>query len=187
MADVEGQVKTEKLDPEHEARRRLALAQIRQYPDAALRMTARPVEQFDDELRRLVARMKQLMRDASGIGLAATQVGVLQRLFVFQPNPDDVVAVVNPEIVQRSGKTASDEEGCLSIQGVTVPVERAVAITLVGRNEDGEEVRYELEDVYARAGQHESDHLEGVLILDRTTPEARKEALRLLRPRISLV
>src|SRR2546423_11886112 len=129
---IEGQVKEEQLDPEHEARRRLALAQIREYPDAALRMTARPVEQFDDELRRLVARMKQLMRDASGIGLAATQVGVLQRLFVFQPNPDDVVAVVNPEIVQRSGKTASDEEGCLSIQGVTVPVERSLAITLVG-------------------------------------------------------
>src|SRR3954453_11209173 len=187
MSEVEGQAVNEELDGRREARRRFALAQIRQYPDAALRMTARPVEQFDDELRRLVARMKQLMRDASGIGLAATQVGVLQRVFVFQPNPDDVVAVVNPEIVQRSGKTASDEEGCLSIQGVTVPVERAVAITLVGRNEDGEEVRYEMEDVYARAGQHESDHLEGVLILDRTTPEARKEALRLLRPRISLV
>src|SRR5205823_14145656 len=184
---IEGQVIDEKLDPEHEARRRLALAQIRQYPDAALRMTAHPVDQFDDELRRLVTRMKQLMRDASGIGLAATQVGVLQRLFVFQPNTDDVVAVVNPEIVQRSGKTVSDDEGCLSLQGVTVPVERSLAITLVGRNEDGEEVRYELEDVYARAAQHESDHLEGILILDRTTAEARKEALRLLRPRISLV
>src|SRR3954449_8254810 len=146
MADVEGQVKTEKLDPEHEARRRLALAQIRQYPDAALRMTARPVEQFDDELRRLVARMKQLMRDASGIGLAATQVGVLQRLFVFQPNPDDVVAVVNPEIVDRSEETDVADEGCLSIQNVVVPVERSMTVTLVGRNEDGEEVRYELDD-----------------------------------------
>jgi peptide deformylase len=187
MTDVEGQVKNEQLDAEQEARRRLALAQIRQYPDAALRMVAHPVERFDEELRRLVGRMKQLMKDASGIGLAATQVGVLQRVFVFQPNADDVVAVVNPEIVRRSEITSVDDEGCLSIQVVTVPVERAVKVTLVGRNEDGEEVRYELDGLYARAAQHESDHLDGILVLDRTTPEARKEALRLLRPRISLV
>src|ERR1051325_1129418 len=184
---VEGQVKNEQLDAEQEARRRLALAQIRQYPDAALKMAAHPVGQFDDELRRLVGRMKQLMKDAAGMRLAATQVGVLQRVFVFQPNPDDVVAVVDPEIVGQSSETAGDEEGCLSIQVVTVPVERAVAITLGGRNENGEEVRYELEGIYARAAQHENDHLDGVLVLDRTTPEARKEALRLLRPRISLV
>ena len=94
MAEIEGQVKDEELDPEQQARRRLALAQIRQYPDSALKLAARPVEAFDDDLRRLVDRMKQLMVDASGIGLAATQVGVLQRLFVFQPNADDVVAVV---------------------------------------------------------------------------------------------
>src|SRR5436190_4312691 len=187
MGDVEGQVKHEQLDAEQEARRRLALAQIRQYPDAALKMVAHPVAQFDGELQRLVGRMKQLMRDASGIGLAATQVGVLQRVFVFQPNPDDLVAVVNPEIVERSPETAVDEEGCLSIQVVTVPVERAVSVTLVGRNEHGEEVRYELEGIYARAAQHESDHLDGILVLDRTTPEARKDALKLLRPRISLV
>jgi len=186
MTEVEGQVKHEELDPEQEARRRLALAQIRQYPDAALKMTARPVELFDDELRRLASRMKQLMRDASGIGLAATQVGVLQRLFVFQPNAEDVVAVVNPEIVERSEDTAVDDEGCLSIQGVSVPVERPVRVTLVGRNEDGEEVRYELAELYARAAQHEADHLDGVLILDRTTRDARKEALKQLRPRIVL-
>src|SRR3954470_2658386 len=101
MSDVDGQVKHEELDPEREARRRLALAQIRQYPDAALRMEARTVELFDDELVALVERMKRLMADAQGIGLAANQVGVLQRLFVFQPNEDDVVAVVNPEIVER--------------------------------------------------------------------------------------
>src|SRR5205807_10110390 len=154
MAEIEGQVKEEQLDPEREARRRLALAQIRQYPDAALKMQARPVEEFDDALRDLVDRMKKLMKDASGIGLAATQVGVLQRLFVFQPNEDDVVAVVNPEIVERSDETDVDDEGCLSIQGILVPVERAIGITLVGRNEQGEEVRYELEDVYARVAQH---------------------------------
>src|SRR5216684_6098825 len=186
MSDIEGQVKNEQLDAEHEARRRLALAQIRQYPDVALKMQARPVERFDDELRSLVERMKLLMKDASGIGLAATQVGVLQRLFVFQPNEDDVVAVVNPEIVERSDETDVDEEGCLSIQGILVPVERSATVTLVGRDEQGEEVRYELEDVYARAAQHETDHLDGVLIIDRTTPEARREALGQLRPRIVL-
>ena len=187
MSDIEGQVKNEQLDAEHEARRRLALAQIRQYPDAALKLKARPVEQFDDELRSLVERMKLLMKDASGIGLAATQVGVLQRLFVFQPNEDDdPVAIVNPEIVERSEETDVDDEGCLSIQGILVPVERAVTVTLVGRDEQGEDVRYELEDVYARAAQHESDHLDGVLMIDRTTPEARREALGKLRPRIVL-
>jgi peptide deformylase len=187
MAEVEGQVINEELDAEHESRRRFALAQIRQYPDAALRMQARPVAEFDDHLRDLVERMKRLMHDASGIGLAATQVGVLQRLFVFHPNEDDEpVAVVNPEIVERSDETDVADEGCLSIQNVLVPVERAATVTLVGRNEDGEEVRYELDDIYARAAQHEADHLDGVLMLDRTTPEARREALGKLRPRIVL-
>ncbi|MDX6465303.1 MAG: peptide deformylase [Gaiellaceae bacterium] len=187
MSDVEGQVINEELDAQREARRRLALAQIRQYPDAALKMQARPVEEFDDELRTLVDRMKRLMHDANGIGLAATQVGVLQRLFVFHPNEDDdPVAVVNPEIVERSKETDVAEEGCLSIQNILVPVERSITVTLAGRNEDGEDVRYELEDIYARAAQHESDHLDGVLMIDRTTPEARREALGKLRPRIVL-
>src|SRR4051812_16699795 len=186
MSDVDGQVKHEELDAEREARRRLALAQIRQYPDAALKMPARTVEQFDDELRALVARMKRLMVDAQGIGLAANQVGLLQRLFVFQPNEDDVVAVINPEIVERGDETDVVEEGCLSIQGILVPVERATTVTLVGRDEHGEDVRYELDDIYARAAQHELDHLDGVLMLDRTTPEARREALGQLRPRIVL-
>src|SRR3954470_22337696 len=111
MSDVDGQVKHEELDPEREARRRLALAQIRQYPDAALKMPARPVEQFDEELVSLVERMKHLMADAQGVGLAANQVGLLQRLFVFQPNEDDVVAVINPEIVERGDETDVVEEG----------------------------------------------------------------------------
>jgi peptide deformylase len=186
MAEIEGQVREEQLDPEREARRRLALAQIRQYPDAALKMKARPVEEFDDELRSLVERMTRLMEDANGIGLAATQVGMLRRLFVFQPAEDEVAAVVNPEIVERSEETEVADEGCLSIQGVLVPVERATTVTIAGLDEDGEEVRYELEDVYARVAQHEIDHLEGVLMIDRTTPEARREALAILRPRIVL-
>jgi peptide deformylase len=186
MAEIEGQVRDEELDPEREARRRIALAQIRQYPDAALKMQARPVQEFDDELRDLVERMKRLMEDANGIGLAATQVGVLRRLFVFLPAPDEVAVVVNPEIVERGEETDVADEGCLSIQGVLVPVERATTVTVAGLDENGDEVRYELEDVYARAAQHESDHLDGILMIDRTTPEARREALALLRPRIVL-
>jgi peptide deformylase len=176
----------DELDAERVARKRIALAQIRQYPDVALKMTARPVEQFDDELRRLVERMTLLMEDAHGIGLAATQVGVLQRLFVFHAAEGEIVAIVNPEIVARSEETDVDDEGCLSIQGVLVPVERSVEVTLAGRDENGNEVTFELDDIYARAAQHENDHLDGVLIIDRTTPEARREALSLLRPRIVL-
>ena len=186
MAEIEGQVKQEELDPEQQARRRVALAQIRQYPDAALKLAARPVEEFDDDLRLLAERMKQLMVDANGIGLAATQVGVLQRLFVFHTSEDEIVALANPEIVERSEVTTVDDEGCLSIQGVLLPVERPAKIAIAGRDEHGAEVRYELEEPYSRVAQHESDHLDGVLILDRTTPEARREALASLRPRIVL-
>ena len=183
---IEGQVIDEQLDPEREARRRLALAQIRQYPDAALKMPAHPVEEFDDELRSLVARMKLLMVDAAGIGLAATQVGVLRRLFVFQNADEDVLAIVNPEIVERSDETEVADEGCLSIQGITVPVERSLEVTIVGKDETGADVRYELDGYSARCVKHETDHLDGVLMIDRTTADARREALGVLRPRIVL-
>jgi peptide deformylase len=183
---IEGQVRDEELDPEREARRRIALAQIRQYPDAALKMKARPVEEFDAELKSLVGRMKLLMVDAAGIGLAATQVGVLRRVFVFQNEDDELLAVANPEIVERSEETEVADEGCLSIQRITVPVERALKVTIVGKDENGEDVRYELDGYAARCVQHETDHLDGVLMIDRTTPEARREALGLLRPRIVL-
>jgi len=187
MAKAEGQVyEDEELDAELEARRRLALAQIRQYPDVALKMAARPVEHFDDDLRNLVERMKRLMQDARGIGLAATQVGVLQRVFVFTPAKDEVAAIVNPEIVDRSDETEVVEEGCLSIQGVLVPVDRPLRVSIAGRDENGAEMRYDLEGIFARAAQHEADHLDGVLIIDRTTTEARREALSILRPRIVL-
>jgi len=183
---IEGQVIDEELDPERAARRQIALAQIRQYPDAALRMKARPVVDFDDELRSLVERMKLLMVDANGIGLAATQVGVLRRVFVFQRAEDEVAAIANPEIVERSEETEVSDEGCLSIQGITVPVERAFEVTIVGKDENGNDVRYELDNYSARCVQHETDHLDGVLMIDRTTPEARREALGILRPRIVL-
>jgi peptide deformylase len=186
MADVEGQVRNEELDAEHEARRQLALAQIRQYPDPVLKMEARPVEEFDDDLKRLVTRMRELMKDASGVGLAATQVGVLRRVFVFAPDEDRVLAVINPEIVSRSEEVEVDDEGCLSIQGLTVPVERSTAIRLEGQNEKGKRVAYDLEGHGARVAQHELDHLNGTLMLDRTTPEARREAMSALRPRLVL-
>jgi peptide deformylase len=185
MADqkVEGEVREEQLDPEREARRRLALAQIRQYPDPVLRMRANEIESFDDDLRQLVERMAQLMRDANGVGLAGTQVGTLQRLFVIQPTPEDEPrALVNPVLVDRSEETFSDTEGCLSLQGVTVPVERALRVTVEGKDETGADVRLELEEHPARVAQHEIDHLDGILIIDRTTPESRREALGILRP-----
>jgi peptide deformylase len=184
VAEVEGQVRNEELDAEREARRQLALAQIRQYPDPVLRMQAPPVEQFDDDLKRLVARMGELMKDANGVGLAATQVGVLRRVFVFAPEEDKVAVLVNPEIVRRGEEAETDDEGCLSIQGVTMPVERPTSVRIEGRDENGEAVAYDLEGTPARIVQHELDHLDGKLILNRTTPEARREALAALRPRL---
>ena len=170
------------LDAQAQARRRVALAQIRQYPDAVLRMRAREVERFDDDLVRLADRMAHLMHDARGVGLAATQVGVLQRLFVFQPAGDeDVTAIVNPEITERTEETEVADEGCLSLQGVLVPVERAVAVTIEGQDLKGDPLRLELEEMDARVVQHELDHLDGVLMLERTRDESRREALATLR------
>jgi len=186
VEDVEGEVRTDELDAEHEARRQLALAQIRQYPDPVLRMEARPVEEFDDDLRRLVDRMTGLMKDANGVGLAATQVGVLRRVFVFMPQEDQVVALVNPELLNRGDEVDTDDEGCLSLQGITVPVDRPVSVRIEARDEHGEEVALDLEGLPARIAQHEFDHLDGTLILDRTTPEARREAMAALRPRLVL-
>jgi peptide deformylase len=183
--EVEGEVIEEapELDAEAQARRQLALTQIRQYGDPVLRMTAREVSSFDEDLERLVTRMGQLMRDARGVGLAATQTGILQRVFVFQEGDDDMVAVVNPVLSDLSEETEIDDEGCLSLQGVTVPVERHLRLTLEGKDPEGNDLRIELEGHAARVVQHEIDHLDGVLIIDRTTDEARKVALATLRPK----
>ncbi|HEV2902703.1 MAG TPA: peptide deformylase, partial [Gaiellaceae bacterium] len=179
-----GQIKTDELDPEAEARRRIALGQIRQYPDPVLRMEAREVEAFDGDLRRLAERMTQLMRDANGVGLAATQVGVIRRVFVFQPDAEsEPVAVVNPVLAESSEELVVDDEGCLSLIGVQMPVERPVSVRLEGRDLEGGELSFDLADHSARVVQHEVDHLDGVLILDRTTDEARKAALAVLRPK----
>ena len=183
VANEAGELRNERLDAEAEARRRAALAQIRQYGDPALRLAARDVQTFDDDLRRLVDRMKRLMVDANGVGLAATQVGILRRVVVLQADRDaEPIELVNARLVARSRETEVDEEGCLSLQGVLVPVERHVAVTVEARDAADGEVTLELRDLAARVVQHELDHLDGVLILDRTTPEARREALGLLRP-----
>ena len=188
VADETGEVRNTKLDPEAEARRQLALTQVRQYPDPVLRMQAREVESFDDDLASLVERMRHLLRDANGIGLAATQVGVLRRVFLFLPDKEqDPVPLVNPRLAEGSDERESDVEGCLSLQGVVIPVERHERVTIEATDPEGNEVRLELEGLPARIAQHELDHLDGVLIIDRTTPEARREAVALLRPQPVIV
>jgi peptide deformylase len=183
----QGQVKTEELDAQAEAKRRLALAQIRQYPDPVLRLEAQEVVEFDGDLEQLVERMIRLMQDARGGGLAANQVGILRRVFVIQADEDEEPrALVNPVIVERSGEVADDDEGCLSMQGVVVPVERAVRVRMEARDAEGNPVTIELEGLTARVAQHELDHLDGVLILDRTTPEDRREAMAVLRQSAAL-
>lgn len=171
----------EREELERRARRLVALSRIRQYGDPVLRMRAREVEVFDDDLARLAARMTTLMHEAQGVGLAATQVGVLRRLFVFVHGDEDR-ALVNPVITSRARETEVDEEGCLSIQDVLVPVERAAAVTIEGVDLRGEPVSLELALPEARVVQHELDHLDGILILDRTDAESRRAALAQLRP-----
>ncbi len=186
MAD-EGQTKNIELDAEQEARRRTALAQIRQYPDPVLRMRAREVEVFDEALAKQAARMIALMHDAAGVGLAANQVGSLQRMFTIELGENEPAqAIVNPRITPLGEELESDEEGCLSLPGALVPVERPLSIRLEGQGVDGRELTLELEGLTARAVQHEVDHLDGVLTFDRTTDEARREALAVLRPRVAL-
>ena len=181
----QGQVKTDELDAQAEAKRRLALAQIRQYPDPVLRLEAQEVQEFDDDLAQLVDRMKRLMQDARGVGLAANQVGVLRRVFVIQEAEDaEPRALVNPVIVQRSEETEADDEGCLSLgaASVIVEVERPTTVVVEATSPAGDDLRIEAEGLEARVIQHELDHLDGILIIDRTSPEQRREALAKLRP-----
>ena len=185
MSEVEGEVRNEQLDAEREARRRAALAQIRQYPDPVLRMRANEVEELDDSVAALVERMTSLMHEARGVGLAAPQVGVLRRVLVYQISDEEpVVALVNPKLVSTSEERESAEEGCLSLGAATVvvPVERATSLTVEGTSPAGEQLTVEADGLEARVIQHELDHLDGVLIVDRTIPEERREALAQLRP-----
>jgi peptide deformylase len=177
-----------KKEIEREARARaremVAKSQIRQYPEPVLREPARPVEEFSDDLRALVARMITLMDDANGVGLAGNQVGLLRRVLVYRPDREDAEprALINPVIAERSDETAVDEEGCLSLGPLRVPVERAVRVSVDAVDERGEPVHVNAEHLEARILQHEIDHLDGVLTIDRTPPESRREALAALRP-----
>jgi peptide deformylase len=172
-------------EAERVARKRIALAQIRQYGDAVLRMKAGDVDAFDEELRRVAERMTTLMHDAEGLGLAATQVGILRRLFVFNHDGIDRV-LVNPIITRQAGEVEIEDEGCLSLGSVRVPVERQLEVTVEAKDATGADVKLELEGMPARVAQHEVDHLDGVLIIDRTDPASRKEAMAQLRPRLLL-
>ncbi len=185
MGEVEGQVRSETLDAERDARRRAALAQIRQYPDPGLRMRANEVEDVDDAVADLVERMTRLMQEARGVGLAAPQVGVLRRILVYQTSDDDpVVALVNPRLTGSSEEQETVDEGCLSLgaASVVVPVSRPTAVTVEATTASGEPLTVEADGLEARVIQHELDHLDGVLIIDRTTPDERRGALAQLRP-----
>ena len=178
--EVEPEV--EERDPQAEARRAAAMSFIRRLGDPVLKSRATPVDRFDDALRQQVARMGGLMNDALGVGLAAPQIGFSQRLLVYRVGQDaPLIALVNPEVEWSSDEGEDAEEGCLSIPGITVEVERPVHVRVRAQDETGAARVVEASGLEARVIQHEIDHLDGVLILDRTTKEQRKEAMRALR------
>jgi peptide deformylase len=170
------------LDPETRERRDAALAHVRKLGDPVLRATALPVERFDVDLQAEIERMGVLMHDALGVGLAATQLGVLHRVLVFRAYPEDpLTALVNPEMTWMSEELETAEEGCLSLPSVHVEVERSARVHVQARDANGEEIELDAEGLEARIIQHEIDHLNGVLILDRISRQARKEAMRTMR------
>jgi peptide deformylase len=181
--EIEEELEEEpQLDPEVVARREAALRHVRKFGDPVLRTAARPVTQIDDALRTEIGRMGMLMEDALGVGLAATQLGVLHRVLVYRVQQQAPVnALINPEIEWRGDDLEIAEEGCLSLPAVLVDVERPVYVRVRALNEHGEPILVEASGLEARVIQHEMDHLDGVLILDRTARDQRKEAMRTLR------
>ncbi|MFZ2051751.1 MAG: peptide deformylase [Solirubrobacteraceae bacterium] len=172
----------EELDPEVKARRDAALTHVRKLGDPVLRAKALPVERFDRHLAEEAERMGALMDDALGIGLAATQVGVLHRLLVYRADPEQPIrALANPQIEWLSEETDVAAEGCLSIPGVHVDVTRPARLRVSAQDPTGASIEIEAEGLEARVIQHEIDHLDGVLILDRVSKEQRKQAMRELR------
>jgi peptide deformylase len=170
------------LDPEAAARRAAAMSFIRKWGDPVLKSRATPVDRFDDTLRQQVQRMAGIMRDAIGVGLAAPQLGISQRLLVYRIGSDaPLITLVNPELEWRSEDVETLEEGCLSIPTMAVDVERPVHVRVRAHDEHGDERLVEASGLEARVIQHEMDHLDGVLMLDRASREDRKEALRALR------
>jgi peptide deformylase len=157
--------------------------EIRTFGDPVLKSRATPIKEFDESLKHLAEDMMRVMREAEGVGLAANQIGRLKRIFVAA-HEDEEYAIVNPVIEERSETTEKDIEGCLSIPETRVEVERATAVTVSGQDPSGEPVRVEAEGLLARIFQHEIDHLDGVVILDRTDRESRKNAMREMRERM---
>ncbi len=182
----EGAPTAAELDPETRARRDAALRHVRKFGDPVLRATALPVDRFDAALEEEIERMGELMHDALGVGLAATQLGVLHRVLVYRAYTDDpLTALVNPVIEWRSDELDVAEEGCLSLPGVHVEVERPARLRARARDARGEEIVVEVEGLEARIIQHEVDHLDGVLILDRISREQRKQAMRAMREAVT--
>lgn len=178
----EAELEAVALDPEVAARRAAALARIRRFGDPILRTRARDVQRIDAGLQDEIDTMSSLMGDALGVGLAAPQVGVLHRLLVYRVQHEAPVAVlINPEIEWTGTEIEEMEEGCLSLPGVHVDVERPVHVRVRALDRQGEPILVEASGLEARVIQHEIDHLDGVLILDRTAREQRKEAVRALR------
>ena len=178
----EARAAEDRLDPETRARREAALRHVRKYGDPVLRTRARPVEVFDAALADEVRRMGALMDDALGIGLAATQLGVMHRVLVYRVDQDAPLGVlVNPEIEWKGDEVESMEEGCLSLPGVGVDVERPIRVRVSAQDEHGAPLVVEASGLEARVIQHEVDHLDGVLILDRTSRDQRKQAMRAMR------
>jgi peptide deformylase len=172
----------ERLDPEARARREAALKHVRKYGDPVLRSRALEIDRFDGSLIDEVQRMGALMHDAYGIGLAATQVGVMHRLLVYRTEMEGAVAALaNPVLEWASKETESAEEGCLSLPGVAVEVDRPIHVRVRAQDERGRPITVEASGLEARVIQHEMDHLDGVLILDRTSRDQRKQAMRALR------
>jgi peptide deformylase len=170
------------LDPEVEARRVAAMSFIKRLGDPVLKSRATPVDRFDDSLRSQVGRMAAIMADSLGVGLAAPQLGVSQRLLVYRVGPDaPLIVLANPEIEWESKDEEVLDEGCLSIPGITVDVERPVHVRVRALDEGGQDRVVEASGLEARVIQHEIDHLDGKLILDRTTRDQRREAMRALR------
>jgi peptide deformylase len=180
--ELESEEQPETLDPETRARRQAALRFVRKHGDPALRTRAREVEVFDAGLVEEARRMGQIMHDSLGIGLAATQLGVMHRVLVYRVESEaPVAALVNPVLEWASKEEEPMDEGCLSLPGVLVEVDRPVHVRVRGRDEYGEEILIEASGLEARVIQHEMDHLDGVLILDRTSRDQRKRAMRVLR------
>jgi peptide deformylase len=178
----QAQEQQDRLDPETRARREAALRHVRKYGDPVLRTRARPVEVFDASLVDEVRRMGELMDDALGIGLAATQLGVMHRVLVYRVDQDAPLGVlVNPEIEWSGDEVETMEEGCLSLPAVGVEVERPIRVRVRARDEHGAPLVVEATGLEARVIQHEVDHLDGVLILDRTSRDQRKQAMRAMR------